>query len=367
MEIDEDTPMELGEFDKENRDPFPPIPTLEDEEFLEDLLKEAEVPNLDIVMQAPVLEVEDETAEYTYAHLLPTAEFKDTFLVFEDDSMQCETVQPDPQEEIEKVLFETMESLKPDPKTKAPISPEDLLTMFTFRTANNDGIAVPTDNTSGYEFRSIVSDLLLLRIPSCHTIFGGVKIIDHEVMIANEIMNLNKGTRRKEKERDSGQGKAPTKQQKLAKKLAMLKAKEEREAMEAREAELAAAKMETENEQNQGMDLPPATPQARESTPKPEKKSKSVPGTPKPKTVRIVEPPQKKSPLKLSVKPPIMVAEPPTSAKSPNEIIHCICLNPTMDDGLFMICCDLCHVWFHGACVNVFNPLDNWSCSRCKK
>ncbi|KAL1916942.1 uncharacterized protein VTP21DRAFT_5139 [Calcarisporiella thermophila] len=48
------------------------------------------------------------------------------------------------------------------------------------------------------------------------------------------------------------------------------------------------------------------------------------------------------------------------------DIINCVCENPHMDDGTFMIACDRCQVWYHGRCVGVLsNLVDTWYCSRC--
>ncbi|KAF9121444.1 hypothetical protein BGW39_010526 [Mortierella sp. 14UC] len=49
------------------------------------------------------------------------------------------------------------------------------------------------------------------------------------------------------------------------------------------------------------------------------------------------------------------------------EVINCICPNPTLDDGLFMIACDRCEVWFHGRCVGVRegDAVKTWFCQRC--
>jgi hypothetical protein len=48
-------------------------------------------------------------------------------------------------------------------------------------------------------------------------------------------------------------------------------------------------------------------------------------------------------------------------------VINCICSNPTLDDGLFMIACDQCEVWFHGRCVGVRegDAVRTWFCQRC--
>ncbi|KAF9947905.1 hypothetical protein BGZ70_002443 [Mortierella alpina] len=49
------------------------------------------------------------------------------------------------------------------------------------------------------------------------------------------------------------------------------------------------------------------------------------------------------------------------------EVINCICANPTLDDGLFMIACDSCEVWFHGRCVGIRegDAVTTWFCQRC--
>ncbi|KAI8587941.1 hypothetical protein BDZ88DRAFT_397925 [Geranomyces variabilis] len=57
---------------------------------------------------------------------------------------------------------------------------------------------------------------------------------------------------------------------------------------------------------------------------------------------------------------------------SPDEPINCVCHNPHFDDGLFMIACDRCGVWFHGRCVGVPSEHDqapgrDWYCEACKK
>ncbi|KAI9364870.1 hypothetical protein DFJ73DRAFT_619828, partial [Zopfochytrium polystomum] len=46
-------------------------------------------------------------------------------------------------------------------------------------------------------------------------------------------------------------------------------------------------------------------------------------------------------------------------------IINCVCAHPDIDNGLFMIACDECGVWFHGACVYVSVAPDQWICKRC--
>ena len=47
-----------------------------------------------------------------------------------------------------------------------------------------------------------------------------------------------------------------------------------------------------------------------------------------------------------------------------DEVIQCICDNPTIDYGLFMIACDVCQHWFHGHCVGVQSELPEWKCPR---
>ncbi|KAF9284073.1 hypothetical protein BGZ68_004923 [Mortierella alpina] len=49
------------------------------------------------------------------------------------------------------------------------------------------------------------------------------------------------------------------------------------------------------------------------------------------------------------------------------EVINCICANPTLDDGLFMIACDSCEEWFHGRCVGIRegDAVTTWFCQRC--
>ncbi|KAI9203180.1 uncharacterized protein BJ171DRAFT_409058, partial [Polychytrium aggregatum] len=49
------------------------------------------------------------------------------------------------------------------------------------------------------------------------------------------------------------------------------------------------------------------------------------------------------------------------------DVIRCICTSPTLDDGLFMIACDACGIWFHGRCVGIeaTTGVEEWHCVRC--
>lgn len=47
------------------------------------------------------------------------------------------------------------------------------------------------------------------------------------------------------------------------------------------------------------------------------------------------------------------------------EVINCICLEPRLNDGLFMIACDSCGIWFHGRCVGIHFDISEWRCTRC--
>lgn len=53
-----------------------------------------------------------------------------------------------------------------------------------------------------------------------------------------------------------------------------------------------------------------------------------------------------------------------------DDVINCICANPHIDDGGFMIACDRCGAWFHGHCVGVPSEgaqgVGDWFCPRCK-
>ncbi|KAI1317422.1 hypothetical protein EDD11_008486 [Mortierella claussenii] len=58
---------------------------------------------------------------------------------------------------------------------------------------------------------------------------------------------------------------------------------------------------------------------------------------------------------------------PHQAAEDSQEVIDCICSDPTLDDGLFMIACDSCQVWFHGRCVGIRegDNVGTWYCRRC--
>ncbi|KAI9246917.1 hypothetical protein BDA99DRAFT_526491 [Phascolomyces articulosus] len=67
-----------------------------------------------------------------------------------------------------------------------------------------------------------------------------------------------------------------------------------------------------------------------------------------------------------AIAPPPSVDEPLQEGETP-EIVRCICSNPTIDYGTFMISCDKCHVWYHGECVGVTesDKIETWYCSNC--
>ncbi|KAG0174542.1 transcription initiation factor TFIID subunit 3 [Apophysomyces sp. BC1015] len=54
---------------------------------------------------------------------------------------------------------------------------------------------------------------------------------------------------------------------------------------------------------------------------------------------------------------------------SEGEVIRCVCENPTVDYGTFMIACDTCSVWFHGSCVGIAesDQVEEWHCQRCRR
>ncbi|KAF9978455.1 hypothetical protein BGZ73_002351 [Actinomortierella ambigua] len=54
-----------------------------------------------------------------------------------------------------------------------------------------------------------------------------------------------------------------------------------------------------------------------------------------------------------------------------DDSINCVCKNPHLDDGLFMVACDKCDDWFHGHCVDVrdgdVQEGSDWYCPRCQR
>ncbi|KAI8977243.1 hypothetical protein BDF20DRAFT_873723 [Mycotypha africana] len=63
-------------------------------------------------------------------------------------------------------------------------------------------------------------------------------------------------------------------------------------------------------------------------------------------------------------------AYPSTAATATgNEEINCICENPSVDYGTFMIACDQCSTWFHGSCIGIAetDPIEEWYCKRCRR
>ncbi|KAF7721309.1 transcription initiation factor TFIID subunit 3 [Apophysomyces ossiformis] len=81
---------------------------------------------------------------------------------------------------------------------------------------------------------------------------------------------------------------------------------------------------------------------------------------------KIRAPEPSESPAKTEPAPP----PPPTTSIQGNEteVIRCVCENPTIDYGTFMIACDTCSVWFHGSCVGIAesDQVEEWHCQRCR-
>ncbi|KAI8137676.1 hypothetical protein BJV82DRAFT_674480 [Fennellomyces sp. T-0311] len=72
--------------------------------------------------------------------------------------------------------------------------------------------------------------------------------------------------------------------------------------------------------------------------------------------------------IRFKIKPPEPAQEKinviSTDDAQDKEIVHCICSNPTVDYGTFMISCDKCHVWYHGECVDIAesDEVETWYC-----
>ncbi|KAI8073320.1 hypothetical protein BC940DRAFT_291066 [Gongronella butleri] len=65
--------------------------------------------------------------------------------------------------------------------------------------------------------------------------------------------------------------------------------------------------------------------------------------------------------------PPLPAPIPADQAVVSDETVQCICDNPTVDYGTFMVACDTCGVWFHGVCVGILDQVDEWHCMRCRR
>ncbi|KAJ1956453.1 hypothetical protein IWQ62_005296 [Dispira parvispora] len=87
--------------------------------------------------------------------------------------------------------------------------------------------------------------------------------------------------------------------------------------------------------------------------------------------VPIPPPPPPSQPPSLPIGEPTLplpvVNQPPADITA-EDIIHCVCSTPFLDDSSFMISCDRCQQWFHGRCVQMppgSNP-ESWYCPRCQ-
>ncbi|KAI8581793.1 hypothetical protein K450DRAFT_269940 [Umbelopsis ramanniana AG] len=75
--------------------------------------------------------------------------------------------------------------------------------------------------------------------------------------------------------------------------------------------------------------------------------------------------------IRFKLKLPTVVesAPPPVEVSGGDtEVINCICDNPHVDYGTFMIACDNCSEWFHGDCVGIreSDQVAEWYCMRCR-
>ncbi|KAK9728038.1 hypothetical protein K7432_001354 [Basidiobolus ranarum] len=114
------------------------------------------------------------------------------------------------------------------------------------------------------------------------------------------------------------------------------------------------------------------------SAPK-ETSNHTKPGSPRPETSRRSSTPKIRLKVSVPTPPPPPPPPPPVEEAAPEpvpsveprgqteEVINCICVNPRLDDGNFMIACDRCQEWFHGSCVGVSEGdiVDTWFCQRC--
>ncbi|KAI7875298.1 hypothetical protein K492DRAFT_240374 [Lichtheimia hyalospora FSU 10163] len=101
----------------------------------------------------------------------------------------------------------------------------------------------------------------------------------------------------------------------------------------------------------------PSTPNAQSSSPPQARPSSSSSSTPayESETIQITDP--------ITTTTSADIVPPDASG----EIVHCICENPTVDYGTFMIACDKCGVWYHGTCVGVaeIDQVEEWYCRNC--
>ncbi|KAJ3334232.1 hypothetical protein HDU76_006604 [Blyttiomyces sp. JEL0837] len=106
-----------------------------------------------------------------------------------------------------------------------------------------------------------------------------------------------------------------------------------------------------------------------DETAKTKPKSSTLPSTSvnKVKDKSRTHSPQPVEPVVEVVKPiPVPPPSNETQAQEGDEEINCICEYPHLDNGLFMIACDVCGTWFHGDCLLIRVAPEFWKCPRCK-
>lgn len=370
---------------------FPELPTVQDEIDASMLVPDWESKNVELEERMR------ETSDDLY-YSTKTVGNPNEFLILRNkndyQSMLVDSVADTvPDVDMDTLLLKAMENstlqesygaLKKHPL----IAHEELLTLLTFRT--NNGVAIPEDGSSGYESKSIIGDLLLLRVPGMHKLFGGERELEPGGKLASELYNMPR-TRKKEKARDSGQGKAPVKtaEQKAERRERMEKAAAAKRKLLAeadirREVKLLAKLEKTEKK---GIVLDPATLQKKEEL------KERVGG------IMLVKKESKREKMKkeelraqgiqVDDHEPILIPTEDTNGQLPRfipasnaasvlfeqlsqvvkpvknkkDVINCVCANNSLNDGSAMICCESCNVWFHTACVDV--DQQDFTCSRC--
>jgi hypothetical protein len=341
---------------------LPHFPTVKDEQTLLELIEYQKSQEAIPIIEEPLTEIDDKTSESPFYQ---TKQLAQSNIPIEFLNFSLPYEKPKKKINMDANLRACMEKLAIN-ITKSSIATEDILTMLSFRTT--PGVSIPTQTTSTHSTKSLIKDLLLLRIPTITSFFGGSKSLDH---IENSQQIIGK-SKKKEKERDSGQGKAPIKMSatRIAKIRAQKIAADIAAGRKPRPSKLDVLLLEKEAELAANiarkLDLQQIEAEAKAGL----ANSAGTLGSATSASAsvnyggNVIVNVNYGSRYNGEVDTPNDRMQEESETKS--ETIKCICANEEVDDGLFMIACDQCSCWFHGACVTIYEVLPQWNCPRCK-
>lgn len=117
------------------------------------------------------------------------------------DDFSCNEVE----EYFQKAFQSTIKA-----SSSSPIHSQDLLNLVTSKFDLTTGTVEAACYSSLPPMKGLLNELVVAKLPSCFDVFGCERMNINDVKLIEAMMGMTR-SRRKEKARDSGQGKAPVK------------------------------------------------------------------------------------------------------------------------------------------------------------